>query len=361
MKIIIINNMFPPEGTGGAERFVENQAVSLVKEGHDVVVVAGSKKNKREFYQNYKIVRFKPRNIYNLLDASKHNILTRSLWTIIDVWNIGTYLQLKKIILRERPNMIICHNLKGIGYLTPDLIRVHGIKYIQYIHDVQLAVPSGVLYADIKMWHTNGILQKIYTRIIRGLMGSPDEVISLSEWLLTYYTSQKFFKDSKMSVLPFSISTFDKAEILKNLNRFVIKVKGKKEISLLYVGKIEEQKGVFRLIEDVKKLPKNLHLLIVGSGEREEKLKKEIEGVTNIKYTGQKSKTELNDYYKNADILVVPSLCFENRPQVIIEAYKNNLPVIAHKIGGIPEIVINGETGMLIDNKDRLSFQNIFK
>jgi glycosyltransferase involved in cell wall biosynthesis len=164
-----------------------------------------------------------------------------------------------------------------------------------------------------------------------------------------------------MSVLPFSISTFDKAEILKNLNRFVIKVKGKKEISLLYVGKIEEQKGVFRLIEDVKKLPKNLHLLIVGSGEREEKLKKEIEGVTNIKYTGQKSKTELNDYYKNADILVVPSLCFENRPQVIIEAYKNNLPVIAHKIGGIPEIVINGETGMLIDNKDRLSFQNIFK
>ncbi|MFH1430064.1 MAG: glycosyltransferase, partial [Candidatus Uhrbacteria bacterium] len=51
----------------------------------------------------------------------------------------------------------------------------------------------------------------------------------------------------------------------------------------------------------------------------------------------------------HADVLVVPSLCDENQPSVILEAFAHGVPVVASRVGGIPELVDDGRTGILVD------------
>ena len=108
--------------------------------------------------------------------------------------------------------------------------------------------------------------------------------------------------------------------------------------SFLYVGQIERHKGVELLINAFKKLEGDYGLLIVGPGSMLEELKENTKDAR-IKFLGSKSKEEVRELMQKADCLVVPSLCYENSPTVIYEAFANNLPVIASDLGGIPELL----------------------
>ncbi len=91
---------------------------------------------------------------------------------------------------------------------------------------------------------------------------------------------------------------------------------------------------------------------MAGRGSLEEKIKNTSLVVNNISYLGSYTKKQENELFKNHDILIVPSLCFENSPMVIYEAMQNATPIIASKIGGIPELVIEGENGLLFKAGD---------
>ena len=65
----------------------------------------------------------------------------------------------------------------------------------------------------------------------------------------------------------------------------------------------------------------------------------------NVEFLGYKRGKELTDLVSNAYFVVVPSEWYENNPMTIIEAYSVGTPVIGAKIGGIPEIVVDGKTG----------------
>ena len=65
----------------------------------------------------------------------------------------------------------------------------------------------------------------------------------------------------------------------------------------------------------------------------------------NVEFLGYKKGRELKDLVKNAYFVIVPSEWYENNPMSIIESYSEGTPVIGAKIGGIPEIVVEDETG----------------
>lgn len=114
----------------------------------------------------------------------------------------------------------------------------------------------------------------------------------------------------------------------------------------LFFGRLSYEKGVKTLLKAFKELPE-CNLKIVGTGPKEKELKLFVSNnsMNNVEFLGYKRGLELIDLVKNAYFVIVPSEWYENNPMTIIEAYSVGTPVIGAKIGGIPEIIIDGKTG----------------
>ena len=147
MKICLISNLFPPIERGGAEKVAQAMARGLRKAGHDVFIISTKPQGefKQEIEDNLKIYRFRPLNIYYYLNDFKHHAIVRLLWHFFDIFNFHSYFVIKKILINEKPDLVISHCLMGIGFLLPTLIKRLKIKHFHVIHDVQLAVPSGLI------------------------------------------------------------------------------------------------------------------------------------------------------------------------------------------------------------------------
>ena len=114
----------------------------------------------------------------------------------------------------------------------------------------------------------------------------------------------------------------------------------------LFFGRLSYEKGVKTLLEAFEKLP-DCKLKIAGTGPMEADLKqmKLTRKMDNVEFLGYKTGKELSDVVAGAYFVIVPSEWYENNPMTIIEAYSVGTPVIGAKIGGIPEIVVDGKTG----------------
>lgn len=114
----------------------------------------------------------------------------------------------------------------------------------------------------------------------------------------------------------------------------------------LFFGRLSYEKGIKTLLSAFKDLSQ-CKLKIVGTGPKEDELKaySASNGMQNVEFLGYKRGKELTDLVSKAYFVIVPSEWYENNPMTIIEAYSVGTPVIGAKIGGIPEIVVDGKTG----------------
>ncbi len=119
----------------------------------------------------------------------------------------------------------------------------------------------------------------------------------------------------------------------------------------LYFGRLSYEKGLDTLVRAFASRP-NLKLKIVGSGPLKDRLMNYCKdlAIDNIEFLGFKSGENLYKIVRNAKYVCVPSEWYENNPMTIIEAYTLGTPVIAANIGGIPEIVVEKQTGFLFES-----------
>lgn len=126
---------------------------------------------------------------------------------------------------------------------------------------------------------------------------------------------------------------------------------------VLFVGRITRQKGIMHLLKAAEKLPAEVALVLCASSPdtaqlgnevaaQIEKLTKTRTGVHWIKE--QVSRTELNEILSHAKVFACPSV-YEPLGIVNLEAMACEVPVVASNVGGIPEVVLDGETGLLVN------------
>ncbi|MFA5022239.1 MAG: glycosyltransferase [Patescibacteria group bacterium] len=337
MKICLIHSLYQPYTRGGAEVVVDILVREFLKENHDVVLITLGRTNSVTHEGKLTIYRIKPLNIFSFLDINKKPVWLRFIWHPLDVFNLSSYFKVKKILGKEKPKVVMTHNLKGLGYLIPLAIRKVGIRHFHTVHDVQLSRPSGlILYGREKPFL---ILDKIYEKTIKRLFGNPDVIISPSRWLMGYYQARGFFYESKKMIMPNPV-------VFKKVDKLETTAKTDGQVTLLFVGQLEGFKGIIFLINALKKVvPQNWQLLIIGTGATEKYVKQIIEGDNRFKFIGRVDQPTLIDYYRQADFTVVPSLCYENSPKVIDESLVANVPVLAADIGGVSEIVKDDYNG----------------
>lgn len=120
----------------------------------------------------------------------------------------------------------------------------------------------------------------------------------------------------------------------------------KKDYDLIFVGRLSREKG---LLEFLDLLGQEVKVAIVGDGI----LRAEVELLAsknkNIAYLGFLPNNEVKTEIEKARFLLLPSLWYENNPVIVMESFSVGVPVIGSRIGGIPEIVTENETGFLLD------------
>ncbi|WP_297700614.1 glycosyltransferase [uncultured Fibrobacter sp.] len=157
------------------------------------------------------------------------------------------------------------------------------------------------------------------------------------------------------------------------------------KFKILFVGRHIERKGICYLIEAAKYLPRDqFEIRIVGVGDLTEQLKEQAASViarnvsdeaiqsgfaaqsAEIIFTGKLSPEALANEYKTANVFTLPAIVdskgdTEGLGVVLIEAMELGLPVVASNVGGIPDVVVDGETGILVPEKDPKALAEAYK
>ncbi len=354
MRILYLSNLYPPYVRGGAEYLGEEVVKELVRQGYKVAVVTtvpwpSVKKLSPELRQEegVDVYRFYPLNFYHYLNASKFFYPFRFLWQLINLWNWHTGYVLKKIIHEFKPDQAISFNLMGLGFNVPRLLNKLKIPHTHVLHDVQLLHPTGLfIWGQIyRSWS-----MKVYQKITGWLFEPVLTVISPSIWLLQEHQQRGFFKHSHIRVLPNPVPPFQATPHIKTTAE---------PLRLLYVGQFEFHKGVFWLVEQIKRLKQRnfiLHLVAVGQKSRVTELKHLIGEDNRFVVHDLMSQSEIDALYQSSHLSIIPSLCYENSPTSITKSLLAGTPVLAVNLGGIPELVEEGKTGWLYKPGDSDDF-----
>jgi glycosyltransferase involved in cell wall biosynthesis len=121
----------------------------------------------------------------------------------------------------------------------------------------------------------------------------------------------------------------------------------------LFVGRLEKLKGLHTIIPLFRQFDK-AWLLVAGTGSEESCLKRLAEGTENIWFLGHVAGCQLRDLYRKAVAVVVPSICYDAAPLVILESFKEKTPAIVRNLGGMPEIIEESGAGFVYDDNDGL-------
>lgn len=133
-----------------------------------------------------------------------------------------------------------------------------------------------------------------------------------------------------------------------------------------YIGSITEHKGLHVLIEAIRKIPGEAwHLHVHGSlgthPEYSSRIEELADGDPRITFHGQFEPADLGTVLERLDLIVVPSLWYENTPFSVLEAKMIGLPVLASRLGGITESIKHGENGFLFKAGSLLSLTGMIR
>ncbi len=264
--------------------------------------------------------------------------------------------KIREVLEDFRPDVV---HLNNFNYqLTPSIIyeiKKHNIPIVYTAHDVQLVCPNHKL----KNERTEGLCRRCYggkyynciqnncihSSKLRSIIGAAEA------WI---YRKKHTYRHIDAVVCP---SEFMENELSHNedlagrtrtLYNFIDEIKPsgiERENYVLYFGRYSEEKGIRTLIKAAKALPK-VQFVFAGRGDMED----EINGVENIRNMGFKTGAELCEIIEKAAFTVLASEWSENCPFTVMESQTLHTPVLGADIGGIPELIEEGVTGMLFES-----------
>jgi glycosyltransferase involved in cell wall biosynthesis len=326
MKIAILNNIFFPYERGGAEKIVTSQITSLQQAGHEIFLITTKPHGASPLETNtdFPIYRFDSQ----YFGLGGWPLFLRPAWQLVNLLSGRKYLKIKKLLAEQKPDLVISHNLMGLGFMIPLAIRQLNIPHEHWLHDIQLLHPSGLMMLG-KEKDVDSLLARFYQRLTRYFFSSPARIISPSHWLMSEHINRGFFVDSEQKVTHLGPDKIPARTGSDQPNKV-----------FLFVGQIEKHKGIFHLLSAWQKTTSpHRRLIVIGDGQKLNAARKVAARDGRISFCGRLNQAEIKTAMASASWLVVPSLCYENFPTVITEAHASGLPVIAAHIGGIPEML----------------------
>jgi glycosyltransferase involved in cell wall biosynthesis len=281
------------------------------------------------------------------------------------VYSYKTRREFEKFLDVEHPDVIHVHNI--YPKISPSIFIAAAkrkIPVVMTVHNYRLVCPNGLFYS-----HGQICRRCEGGRELNALLRNCEEnwLKSLGYALRNWNARRKrYFLDGVslfLCLTQFQASVLTKAgfpqeriKILPNTlardGETVIQWEGS---YIGFAGRLAESKGVNMLIQLAKELP-DIVFKVAGSGELENGLYGEMP--KNIEFLGHLDERGMRAFYRGCKVLIFPSKCYEGMPIVLLEAMQQGIPVICSRLGGLPDIVVNGETGFVVTHDDLQAFKD---
>ncbi len=365
MKITILSDDFPPHHGGGAGVIAYNLAREFQKNGHEICVITTSRDKEREG-----VVQFEGFTVYTI--ATAYDLRFNAY---VSLWNVPVVKKVRKILQEFKPGVVHAHNVHGyLSYGSLVVAKRSGARVILTCHDVMsfsyqkltefidpsdLSVPKKFNYR-VSAWRqfvTNRFrYNPLRNRIIRHILRTyVDYIVSVSDALKQALSDNGI---CNVQTIHNGIDVKEWEEPLEAIATFK-REHGVGDAAILFGGRLSGVKGAVRIIDAlalIVKIMPDAQLLVVGQKDAySEKMlayARTLGVADKIVFTGWLSGHELHKAYNAASVVVVPSLCFDSFPTMNLEAMACKKPVVATCFGGSREVVIDGETGRIVNPYD---------
>ncbi len=337
LKILVVNEFYHPVQMGGAEVSVQLLAEKFYAMGHCVYILCSSEECKNELVNNIQVFRVNGNPVAWNGETKKLGKLKKILWHIADIYNPIVKKKISKIIKDVNPGVIFTNNIAHLSCSVWNAAKENHIPVVHTLRDYNLLCPKRTLWNNHKCCERICCTCKFFSIANKMFSQKVDAVVGISNHILQRHLQEGYFLNSERRV------------IFNSVNSVNTQNKQSKSLKIGYLGKIHESKGVevlikaFSLCENTK-----YSLLLAGAGETSyiEHLREIIGNKKNIHFCG---KVNRDSFFKDIDLLVVPSIWEEPFGRTVIEAVAANVPVIAARSGGISEILVGHDVGKLYE------------
>ena len=372
LKILLVTSGYPPEKLGGAGLYVKYLAEELSKE-HEVHLFIPSSKG-RSWMEG---------EIHVHAVAPETSPL-KAIFIEKTYRNPRIEEAFRELLRKIKPDVVHFHNLWAFRTgLLPKIAGDMGYRTIQTLHDYWFICPINILsYKKMKpckgpspsrcfeCWNYvlkeylkgRGVPNVLSSPVLRifnrpkkfknrlnfmiGVLDSVDAIIAPSMFM-KLMMEKAGVEDNKIHVLHngYPHRIFKHFEKKKDVNKLVFG----------FVGVPSYQKGVHVAVKAARSLEGDFEFRIYGGGGKKDYMRKLlalIGGDERIRLMGRFS--DIREPYSKMDVLVFPSLWYENCPLVLAEASLTRTPVIASDLGAIPEFVRHGKNGFLFSPNDHI-------
>ena len=278
------------------------------------------------------------------------------------IYSVEAVAKVRALVRKVRPDVAHAHNI--YHHLSPSVlgaVKGEGVPVFMTLHDLKLLCPARTMWSHGEICEAckGGRLRNVVARrCMKGSLALSSLIYvesSVHQGLRTYQRNVDKLIAPSQFVLGKFLEWGWPAEQLVHIPNFVDAARFTPNFSagraFLYFGRLSDEKGLTTLVKAaaLARAP----LWLVGSGPEEQGLRSLAESLgADVTFYGFKTDDALWNLVRAARVVVVPSECYENAPMSILEAYSLGKPVIGARIGGIPEMVRDEETGCLFESQN---------
>lgn len=342
MKILMVNKFLYPNG--GSETYIFRLGEYFASAGHEV-----------EYFgmQDERNVVTNTAGQYTSNLDFHSSSLQKLVYPFKIIYSKESRKKLADVIQSFKPDVIHLNNINF--QLTPSIIyeaKKWKVPTVMTAHDYQMVCPNHMMYRPVEGKPCQRCVGGHYSNCIKNkcIHGSTAKSL-LGVLEATFYKSRKtyalldavicpsYFLEKRLLVEPVFKN---KTEVLHNFVDTPDLEPEPKQEYVLYFGRYSKEKGIETLLEASRRLPQ-VNFVFAGKGPMGDMIPEQ----DNVKNVGFIQGKELNQLVANALFTVYPSEWYENCPFSVMESQACGTPVLGSGIGGIPELIEDGETGLL--------------
>lgn len=357
MRILMCNSFYYLRG--GAERCFFDLTALLEQHGHEVIPF--SMVHEQNYPSPYARYFVSGVDFPKLLQGSGIGGKVQAVERVI--YARETRDKLRQLLADVKPDLAHIH---GIAHeMSPSFLpalKAAGVPVVQTLHDYKLLCPNtsfvsqGQVCEACKGHRYYNVVRKRCKRgslaasLLAGLEMYVHKGLQIYEKNVDTFISPSRFLQQKM----YEYGIQNRIVHIPNfVNADTVQPRTEKEPYIVYAGRLVDVKGVRTLLQAMT-TARGVRLYLAGSGELEGELRQfaQANNLTQVVFLGYLDKAALTDLVQRALCTVTPSEWFENNPMTVLESFACGTPVIGANIGGIPELVIHNQTGLLFQPGD---------
>lgn len=320
----------------------------------------------------YNEVKMLEKNGHNVTKYTRNNneikggVFNKLRLGIDTIFSLKTYKEVKKLIDENNIDVVHVHNT--LPLISPSIYyaaKAKKIPVVQTIHNFRLLCPGSTFTRNGEICEkciSKGLKQSLRYRcyrkslsqtLIMYIMLKLHSIIGIYD-KINYITLTEFNKQKLLNLVK------DERSIYVKPNFIEVRDKSERDLEdyFVFIGRLDELKGINFLVEVWKKIDKNIKLYVIGRGSEEEKLKKIISknNMNNVKLLGFMEREDAFKVIEKCRAIIVPSKWYEGFPMTIAESFSLGVPVIGTRLGNIKSIIDDKYNGLLFekDNKEQL-------